>query len=75
MTTTTKTFGPTLRSLAEEHAMQTHELAAFLDLGTDYDELAVLDGETEATYRDMLAAGAALEAEGYTGEPAADDEA
>lgn len=45
----------TLRELAGQHQMQVHELAAYLDLGRDYDETADLDESTEAEYRAALA--------------------
>lgn len=45
----------TFRDLATEHGMQPYELAAYLDLGTDYDEVAELPDSTEALYRDILA--------------------
>ena len=47
----------TIASLAAEYDMQPYELAAYLDLGTDYTDMAELDERTEAEYRDILAAG------------------
>ena len=48
----------TFRELAAESGMQPHELAAYLDLGRDYDEAGELPDETLAEYRAILAAGA-----------------
>lgn len=47
----------TIRTLAEEFGCQVYELAAFLDLGADYDETAELDEATVAYYREAWAAG------------------
>lgn len=49
----------TIASLATEFDAQPYEVAAFLDLGTDYDESADLDASTETEYREAWAAGAA----------------
>lgn len=48
----------TIRTLATEWNAQPYEVAAFLDLGRDYDETAELDEATEAEYREAWAAGA-----------------
>ena len=50
----------TIRTLAAEWDAQPYEVAAFLDLGREYDETAELDEATEATYREMWAAGLAV---------------
>jgi hypothetical protein len=52
----------TLRSLATEFATQTCVLAAYFDLGRDYDEDAELDEATTASYREVWAAGADVDA-------------
>lgn len=46
----------TLHDLAAEGDMQPHELAAYLDLGRDYDEAGELPDETLAEYHAILAA-------------------
>ena len=50
----------TFTELAAEKGFQPYELAAYLNLGTDYDETAELDEATEADYREMIAAGVDL---------------
>ena len=55
----------TLRQLAAEHGFQTYELAAYLDLGADYDETAELEPDTEDEYRQIIATGAAVQAEQF----------
>ncbi len=47
----------TITSLATEWNAQPYEVAAFLDLGRDYNETAELDESTEAFYREAWAAG------------------
>lgn len=44
----------TIISLAREFDIEPHEVAASLDLGRDYDDLAELDETTAAEYREVL---------------------
>lgn len=44
----------TIATLAAEYNTEAHEVAAGLDLGSDYDEHAELDEATEAEYREVL---------------------
>lgn len=44
----------TIASLAAEYRSQPYEVAAALDLGTDYAENEQLDDATEAEYREIL---------------------
>lgn len=47
----------TIADLAHEFNAQPYELAAYFDLGADYDEFAELDETTEAEYRQVWAMG------------------
>lgn len=49
-----KVAKPTISTLAAEFDMQPYAVAAALDLGTDYDESAELDGTAPAEYREIL---------------------
>lgn len=44
----------TIQTLGTEYGMEPHEVAAALDLGTDYRENAELDEATEVDYREVL---------------------
>lgn len=44
----------TLQDLAQETGMEVYGLAAFLDLGRDYDETAEISADDERIYREAL---------------------